>query len=369
MSKARLAWFSPHPNHYNRFLFESILKRTNIELDFYFFSEKLQSYPWNEGFRLSSSAYYFKRFVFVDWKLLYDLIRGKRKQFDFILVAGWSEPTMIIFLTYLRIFRKPYLLYTDTPNMGRKNNAKQWLRKIWLSWILAGCKAVLVTGQNGFKSLEAWGARKGNIYNFPFATNLAFFSPGSDFPSPLHSTLRIFSSGRLDISHKGYDIALKALSMLKKRFPEVGFQYVVAGSGPDEGLMRKLASSLDIQEHVVFLGWLETRELLDNYRKADVLLHTAINDPFPNAVLEAMACGLIVIGSDSSGSVVERIQDKMNGLVHLTRSVESVYECLAYLIERSPQEIMDLKRKAFETARRWDVTYHVELLEQILFCN
>jgi len=92
-----------------------------------------------------------------------------------------------------------------------------------------------------------------------------------------------------------------------------------------------------------------------------------VNDPFPNAVLEAMACGLVVVGSDSSGSVLERIKDRVNGLIHQTNNAESVYECLSYLSLRNEEEIKSLKLKSFDTAQKWSVEYNIQVMSEILF--
>ena len=147
----------------------------------------------------------------------------------------------------------------------------------------------------------------------------------------------------------------------------VPFVYAIAGTGPDESLIRNLILDLSLVQEVKFLGWLETHELLKQYQMADVLLHTANNDPFPNAVLEAMACGLIVVGSDSSGSVVERIEHRVNGLIHQTEDIESVFDNLSYLADRSDDEIKQIKQHAYDTSRSWHVDYNVRLMRKILF--
>jgi glycosyltransferase involved in cell wall biosynthesis len=240
---------------------------------------------------------------------------------------------------------------------------------IWLRWILSGSKAVLVTGTRGFRTLEQWGAPRGRLYNFPFATDVNYFIPAKGFPRPFSSAMKIFSSGRLEIAHKGYDTALGALALLKQRRPSVKFTYTIAGSGPDEAEVRRLIEKHNLQEYVTLVGWVETDALLQQYQNADVLLHAGVDDPFPNAVLEAMACGLIVVGSDTSGSAVERVDDRVNGLIHQTHSEESVFDCLSYLADRSEKEIMELRQNAFNTARQWGVEYNQKVLTEILLKN
>jgi glycosyltransferase involved in cell wall biosynthesis len=61
------------------------------------------------------------------------------------------------------------------------------------------------------------------------------------------------------------------------------------------------ARELKLQDHVTFTGSYTQQQAVDIYRGADVLLHTQYNDACPSVVLEAMACGLPVVYSNSGG--------------------------------------------------------------------
>ena len=63
----------------------------------------------------------------------------------------------------------------------------------------------------------------------------------------------------------------------------------------------RLASELGVQERVHFLGPYSQRDAPDIFRQAHLMLHTKYNDPCPGAVIEAMACGLPIVYSDSGG--------------------------------------------------------------------
>lgn len=366
MRTKRLAWFSPHPIHYNNYLFESLSKSLPIDIHLIYFRKVLSTYPWKREIRSEFPVHVLNKTMGIDWKLVLQFTILNAGKCDFVVVAGWAEATMILLLTYFRLFKKPYILYTDTPNIHRKKNIRQWLRQLWLSWVLSGSRTVLVTGELGSETLEKWGADPQRIHNFPFATDLDFFSPSANFPTPFSDPLRIFASGRLDIAHKGYDTAIRALALLKQRRPEIKFTYTVAGTGPDEELIRKLIADHHLASETNLVGWLETDELLRYYRESDLMLHTAVRDPFPNAVLEAMACGLVVVGSDSSGSVLDRIENRVNGLVHRTNNVESVFECLDYLANCTQNEILKLRTNAYATSRKWGVEYNISVIREIL---
>jgi glycosyltransferase involved in cell wall biosynthesis len=96
---------------------------------------------------------------------------------------------------------------------------------------------------------------------------------------------------------KGHEVALAALHQLADSAELV---YLMAGarSGYERELVSEAArSALSTR----FLGFLETGELIDAFNGADLVLHPSLEDIFPNAVGEAMACGRPVIASDVGG--------------------------------------------------------------------
>ena len=69
-----------------------------------------------------------------------------------------------------------------------------------------------------------------------------------------------------------------------------------------------LLDELGVRDRVEFLGRYAQRDAPAIYGRAHVLLHTKVNDPCPNVVLEAMACGLPVV-YPASGGTVELVGD------------------------------------------------------------
>jgi len=62
-----------------------------------------------------------------------------------------------------------------------------------------------------------------------------------------------------------------------------------------------LAATIGVRDHVIFLGPYSQQNAPDVYRSADAYVMTKHNDPCPNTVLEALACGLPVLYSKSGG--------------------------------------------------------------------
>lgn len=87
---------------------------------------------------------------------------------------------------------------------------------------------------------------------------------------------------------------------------------VIAGGDRRARRYRQLADQLGVGERVLFAGSLvDVRPVL---HAADAFLLPTLYDPFPNAVLEALACGLPVVTSPKCGAA-ELIEAGVNGFV------------------------------------------------------
>src|SRR5207244_12000408 len=105
---------------------------------------------------------------------------------------------------------------------------------------------------------------------------------------------------------KGYDVLLHALSAL----PDAAL--VLVGDGPERRALEALASSLGLDERVLFAGWqAQPRRYLTT---VDVFALPSRFEGFPLAVVEAMLAELPVVASDV-GSVPEAVREGETGLL------------------------------------------------------
>jgi glycosyltransferase involved in cell wall biosynthesis len=114
---------------------------------------------------------------------------------------------------------------------------------------------------------------------------------------------RILSVGRLSVE-KGLDDLLDACALL-----EVRHELTIAGDGPLREHLRSRAGA-----NVVFRGALPRNQLGAVYAAHDVFCIPSRSEPFGLVVLEALACGVPVIGT-SVGGIPHMVTDGMNGLL------------------------------------------------------
>ncbi len=116
--------------------------------------------------------------------------------------------------------------------------------------------------------------------------------------------LRLLYFGGL-LPHKGVHTAIEAMGLLKQRGLAKRVELTVLGGGhPDyEARLRAMVAQLGIGDQVHFAGRLPRDEIPARLGCFDVFLFTSIwAEPFGRTIVEAMASGLIVIGSDVGGS-------------------------------------------------------------------
>ncbi|AOM41749.1 glycosyltransferase family 4 protein [Xenorhabdus hominickii] len=104
----------------------------------------------------------------------------------------------------------------------------------------------------------------------------------------------------------------KGLSAAIKTVARTGDHLLVVGKDKEQKKYQDIADSLGCRHRIHFMGL--QKNTLPFYQMSDALLLPTLYDPFPNVVLEAMACGLPVITSTTCGGA-EFITEGKNGFV------------------------------------------------------
>ena len=139
------------------------------------------------------------------------------------------------------------------------------------------------------------------------------------FPFKMHSNVpsRLLFVGQV-IYHKGLDTAVEALQLLvQKEGCESLKLTIVGGSVFPEYVaqLRAKVTSLGLDENVEFVGPVPQEQLPQLYRQHDILLFPSlIDEGLGMSLLEAMASGLVVLGT-ASGGTGEILIHERTGLV------------------------------------------------------
>jgi glycosyltransferase involved in cell wall biosynthesis len=207
----------------------------------------------------------------------------------------------------------------------------------WLErWVLAHVDAGIIGNR---EAEDVWRPKDftGPLAVIPqFGVDPAIFSPRSSRPQRDHFVIGY--AGRL-VEEKGLDTLIRAVVRLPRKW-----MLRLLGNGPQREELRKLAGIHNIGGAVEIDPPVASGAMPDWYRSIDVLVLPSRTRPnwkeqFGRVLIEAMACGVPVVGSDS-GAIPEVIGpaglifpegDDQALAAHLLRLIDdaAIYEALA----------------------------------------
>jgi len=134
--------------------------------------------------------------------------------------------------------------------------------------------------------------------------------------------------GRLTKS-KRVDHALLAFSSILKTSPSA--RLWIAGTGPEEASLRKLAATLGMSENTVFFGRVDEEKKAELFSRAHMMLFPAVREGWGLTVNEANSCATPVIGYDVPG-LRDSIRPGMNGCLVPAGDYNAMAECALGLL-------------------------------------
>jgi GalNAc-alpha-(1->4)-GalNAc-alpha-(1->3)-diNAcBac-PP-undecaprenol alpha-1,4-N-acetyl-D-galactosaminyltransferase len=132
--------------------------------------------------------------------------------------------------------------------------------------------------------------------------------PSDRRPADMPPGHAIVAVGRLG-PEKGIDVLLDAAARALASRPD--WTVVLVGDGPSRAALEARASEADLSGRVRFIGRVANPEAY--LQAADLYVLPSRYEGFPNALLEAMGCGLPVIATDCPSGPAEMIRDGVDG--------------------------------------------------------
>jgi phosphatidyl-myo-inositol dimannoside synthase len=125
--------------------------------------------------------------------------------------------------------------------------------------------------------------------------------------------------------YKGIDEVLEVMPELVSQDPTL--TYLVVGDGDDQARLEAKARELSLSDRVIFTGFVEEQRKADHLRLADAFVLPGRGEGFGIVYLEAMACGVPVVGSQLDGSR-EALRDGELGELADPSDLSSVRSCI-----------------------------------------
>ena len=196
--------------------------------------------------------------------------------------------------------------------------------------------AITVNSKEGYDYYTKMGF---NVVQIPNAIDLNLIPKKSNkqFKNQL-----IFA-GRLS-KEKGIEILLEAASQLPNNY-----HLLIAGSGPLEEKVRKLS---DEKTNLHYLGYQSKQNVLSLIRGSDLLIQPSLEEGISSTLLEAMACGTCVLGSDIEG-ISEVIENNKTGLLVEPNNSDELLNKILYLLPKKEKRL-SMANEGLERVKKYD---------------
>ena len=239
----------------------------------------------------------------------------KTHQDHIIVVGGYARPVEIAAIAWLKLHRRPFVLNTDG-GFYQGDGIKLKLKK----WLVQSAEFYLANGTIAAKTLQQYGAKPDNIYNYHFSSifKREITIPAKDARNELRKQLQLPQNAKIVITIgryiplKGFELVIKALHLLK----EPNTYLYMLGEGPQRKTYEQLITRFDLKDKVILTGEKQKNKVLEFCRAADcMILPTLSSDVWGLVVNEAMSCGLPVIASDRVGAAFDMINQSETGYI------------------------------------------------------
>jgi len=148
---------------------------------------------------------------------------------------------------------------------------------------------------------------------------------------------------------KGHEYIINAINELRDQFPSL--IYLIAGKGPYLENIKSIVNKFNLNNQVIFLGWITEPEKSLILKNSDIFAMTPITsgesvEGFGMAFIDAAFHGVASIGSDNGG-IKDAVLDGETGLICQANNQFDITKNLKKLIENK-----NLRNKLGENGRK-----------------
>ncbi|MEE2023033.1 glycosyltransferase family 4 protein [Alkalimonas mucilaginosa] len=174
------------------------------------------------------------------------------------------------------------------------------------------------------------------------------------------------SVGRL-VDQKGYDLLIKAWSIVIKVHPE--WKLNIVGNGERRDDLTVQIEKLNLSGSVNLIP--ATKEIDIYYKNASAYVMSSRYEGFPMVLLEAMCFGLPIVSFDCNTGPGEMIEHGITGWLSNAEDVQSLAESMITAINsfNDPEFYACMSNSSLRKATEFNVESFITKWEKILLCN
>lgn len=319
----------------------------------YFWPYKYQKVAYNGGIIPNLERSWIARIqlpFFLICGLVSTIVLIYKKKID-LVHSHWVVPCGVCGAICKFLFKTGHV---TTAHAGDVFTIKNTALKIFGTFAMRN--ADIITANSGYthKILESIDYDcSDKIIVVPMGVDPTRFQPScpSNLKEQFNAEHIVFSVGRL-VKKKGFDNLIRAMATVNRTFPST--KLVIGGSGPEEVNLRKLVREQNLDKSVIFTGFIPVEDLPKYYASADIFVLPSIEtnsgdtEGLGVVLLEAMASGTVVIGSNIGG-ITDIISHGYNGFLTKPGNPDDIAEKIIDLL-RSPKRRKTIAFNGYNTA-------------------
>ncbi|HEQ98226.1 MAG TPA: glycosyltransferase family 4 protein [candidate division Zixibacteria bacterium] len=269
------------------------------------------------------------------------------KEYD-VIHAHWWLPNGIIAWLLNSVSGKPYVITshgTDVSIVRKYKFLKPFAQKILEKAAYTNVVSTFVEGIVD-ETLDL-----NNVYrrSMPFNSELFKYKP-------VEQENKIIGFGRL-VKRKGFEYLVQGYREIYDKF---GVPLEIYGEGPEKENLIRTAKEYNVEDAVRFMGRIEkNKDVPDVIRKARLFVLPSIVDQrlevegLGLVLLEAMACGVPIISTNSQG-ITDVITHDVNGYLVPQKDSRALTEAIEMLLN-SPEKRKKYIEEGFKTVEKFSI--------------
>lgn len=265
--------------------------------------------------------------------LFLKLINIIRKNNIDVIHSHSAVPTGFVSIFVSKILRRPHFITVH--GMDVNDCIKHPIIKYFVLFALNNCDTVIVVSDHLKKKLISTGIYRKKIKILRNAINLNRFKPIRNYEireryKITNQEILILFVGYLD-TFKGVFELVEAFHKLNNKYFNLKLMFV--GVGPKSSDLINKTAKLGLQDKILFVGNISHEYIHEYYQAADIVVLPSYGEGGgpPLSILEAMACGIPVIGSNVGG-IPEGIHHSVNGLITSPKNINDLAKKIEILV-------------------------------------
>tara|TARA_B100001964_G_C14174522_1_gene573157 strand:- start:116 stop:1261 length:1146 start_codon:yes stop_codon:yes gene_type:complete len=286
---------------------------------------------------------------------------NKLVKFDFVwsIMAFYAGLAALFFKYKTKV---PYLLTLQSGDSDKFLKKRTWFWSYYYKRIYRKAKITQVISK--FLAIRSRKmGNKGKIVLVPNGVNIDTFKPSlsekdkDNLKKKLGITkdeIVLITTSRLVLKN-GIDDLIKSFNFLLYK-KGLRVKLLIIGIGPKENELYNLAKKLGVYEAILFLGYIEYKDLAKYVEMSDIFIRPSLSEGFGNSFVEAMAVNTPIIGT-KVGGIIDFLKEGETGLFCKVRDNISIAQAVEkYIKDKSLYKNIQKKgRKLVLEKYSWNI--------------